>query len=865
MIKKMQYSIFLILLVTGIDHQLLGQAVPREDYLQYLPLEYMRIIEQTRASVDLQIYGDPNDPAYQDTDPLNGIDDRRDRVLQKMAVRFAPYLIQNTTSAPIDFRVFMEGRSAFPLYIDTWNIAAPKPELVGTDLIDFASLGESDCRPGEMISDSSNFGTRSRMDNDDCKLLALIEEFNPHKPQNAMFGKSKQDPERELFKVLYFDFPGDGPETWRDEYEDQFTRQLPEKYQKALKTYVHPFVQDHISNRDNALLGYETVLQYWFFYPYNDGGNNHEGDWEHINVVVSPRDKVEHYLTAEEVQEVLDGSWLGKDETEKELVIKRIENYFHHFVMPLDFSSPNVYQSREQWETEIDNRIEKRFGENDLLRKIRYRAYTDDSESRINTHPFVYMGGDNKGLDQIMQMPGGTNRDSHGSYPFSGMFKNIGPAGATEQIASHIDHRAYFREIEQADKSKPAEFKRGNVISFARPDRLELVPDWERVIDLTRTNAQARHQWSWLFLPIRWGYPATESPFAGIVKHTDTGNVGDIGLAFWDGWNRSMATPHADVYRPNQVAPIFPLGFQDSFDNSLGFFNLTYPVLSNLPPLDFLWRFAAYPFRALMGREDPVFYPEKGMPFRFVDLAAGASWQTLDEKYKSVIVNNVQFGEFYARLVFHILLNGGDSTTVVTNYSESLEKPLSPIYQVIFHIGDHFSSENSLRHFKSKYQFTGSFNNIPDYNYQADFNFWEYAGSLRYDVFTSNFRPYVKLGYGWSWYRLENVMSNGVLFEDPNSEWFNQPSFDSFSSVLPNTWHWGLGLELILLKSYAQFPKGIDMSLRVEYAVFYNSLGLDLSAFSLRDLSLAFPTLGDVPQSGSVYRRNFNLILSISY
>jgi len=29
------------------------------------------------------------------------------------------------------------------------------------------------------------------------------------------------------------------------------------------------------------------VIQYWFFYPFNDASNTHEGDWEHINVHVS--------------------------------------------------------------------------------------------------------------------------------------------------------------------------------------------------------------------------------------------------------------------------------------------------------------------------------------------------------------------------------------------------------------------------------------------------------------------------------------------------------------------------------------------------------------------------------------------------
>jgi hypothetical protein len=31
----------------------------------------------------------------------------------------------------------------------------------------------------------------------------------------------------------------------------------------------------------------ELVVQYWFFYPYNDWINHHEGDWEHVNVVLS--------------------------------------------------------------------------------------------------------------------------------------------------------------------------------------------------------------------------------------------------------------------------------------------------------------------------------------------------------------------------------------------------------------------------------------------------------------------------------------------------------------------------------------------------------------------------------------------------
>lgn len=47
----------------------------------------------------------------------------------------------------------------------------------------------------------------------------------------------------------------------------------------------------------------ELVIQYWFFYPFNNSGNRHEGDWEHINVVVSSEnvadariERVEYYF-----------------------------------------------------------------------------------------------------------------------------------------------------------------------------------------------------------------------------------------------------------------------------------------------------------------------------------------------------------------------------------------------------------------------------------------------------------------------------------------------------------------------------------------------------------------------------------------
>ena len=47
---------------------------------------------------------------------------------------------------------------------------------------------------------------------------------------------------------------------------------------KAPTQYAHAFWL----NRARG----ELVIQYWFFYPFNEWINHHEGDWEHVNVVL---------------------------------------------------------------------------------------------------------------------------------------------------------------------------------------------------------------------------------------------------------------------------------------------------------------------------------------------------------------------------------------------------------------------------------------------------------------------------------------------------------------------------------------------------------------------------------------------------
>ncbi len=89
--------------------------------------------------------------------------------------------------------------------------------------------------------------------------------------------------------IEYFvDAPGDdrmeaGVSGWRRRWRtimggDASTRESPRAGDYPPTQYAHLFW----FNRAKGLLG----VQYWFFYPYNEWINHHEGDWERINVIL---------------------------------------------------------------------------------------------------------------------------------------------------------------------------------------------------------------------------------------------------------------------------------------------------------------------------------------------------------------------------------------------------------------------------------------------------------------------------------------------------------------------------------------------------------------------------------------------------
>lgn len=70
---------------------------------------------------------------------------------------------------------------------------------------------------------------------------------------------------------------------------DAATHESPRASDYQPTQYYHLFW----FNREKGLLG----IQYWFYYPYNEWINHHEGDWEHINVILRGPTRLEDRST----------------------------------------------------------------------------------------------------------------------------------------------------------------------------------------------------------------------------------------------------------------------------------------------------------------------------------------------------------------------------------------------------------------------------------------------------------------------------------------------------------------------------------------------------------------------------------------
>jgi hypothetical protein len=298
-----------------------AQLPTRENYLHFIP-HAPRIMGQAAASERLQLFGDVGDPVYDDTDPRDGIDDRRGRRLLALGERFSPILRRNTYHVPRSFEDVLGER--VNLYADTWR----EGELVASAALDLGPpLDEATLVLEPALGDDGG-PDRTRVAPDDAELATLLRSFHPRRTVSNVV-----PPEGTLETVLYFDVPGENETTWRRLHG----RRLPER----TRIYLHPFIHDAQEPAGDA--AYELVLQFWFYYPYNDGGNNHEGDWEHVNVVVTTEARAaggeddpakRGLLTDYDI-----GRILGSDDPLPldSLRIWYVSYYFHNLVMRVDY------------------------------------------------------------------------------------------------------------------------------------------------------------------------------------------------------------------------------------------------------------------------------------------------------------------------------------------------------------------------------------------------------------------------------------------------------------------------------------------------------------------------------------------------
>lgn len=92
----------------------------------------------------------------------------------------------------------------------------------------------------------------------------------------------------------FFDWPGDTPSEWKNKYDQCSANYSPTVYSTFFENTNY------------------YVIQYYYFTPFNDFSNDHEGDWENVNI------------------------YIDKNNLNS---ISKIDYLFHHKYVPLDKSS----------------------------------------------------------------------------------------------------------------------------------------------------------------------------------------------------------------------------------------------------------------------------------------------------------------------------------------------------------------------------------------------------------------------------------------------------------------------------------------------------------------------------------------------
>ena len=787
-----------------------AQHIARDRYNVLLP-PLPKIVRQTRASAALNLFGDVRDSTYRDAAPIDGVDDARGRRLLQLAERFSPILRRNNFSVPRDFREIL-GRT-LPLEIDSWR----NGQLERSDTIVIPSgrspdsgkaLQAGEARAGavaEQVADSTPLLA-------DRKLLNLVRETSPNATHLGA-----EPAEGDVERVLFVDMPGDGPASWRRIY----SRLDP---QRGSHIFVHPFIHENPATDDARR--FQLVFQYWFFYPFNDAINTHEGDWEHINVIVtttaaarmpSPRSATRALLDSSSVAEILTASGAADDS----LIIAAVDHYFHESVLTLDYLAltdtlrgdagpSNADHPHYVWEdVEFTRRI------------VRQRLSV--AGGRLATHPFVFVGGNNKGPDELLALRptfhGSFKRNSDASYPFPGVWESVGPLGATEKVFG-----AAVPDV-RSDSSLPWYRLVDDEYSLNyRASDMTLVPDWERVEPLVLEHPDARREWSWLLLPIRWGYPAMESLGAGMVKHADLGNIALLTPTYHATWNRIGPSRRHSEYRMRVLrTPVSPTSPWSALQSGWGVLNAPLAAWGLMPGYNVAllqlmpWIAGTMNF---LGAPPARTYTSGQLPRRFTNAGQGV------------------FMDFGGR-DFAGVLPQGDSVlqknaqTLTAQRGLDRRPRLGSRIWFDFSLSEHLALENT---------FAWSSNDI-SYIHRDDVGagtsvvrgrlaMRQLTGGMRYAMRSmpgDAVQLYFRAGYGWLHYHADQLRADSVPLATPMIRGGYLPPILPSRRWWPNTLYGGTGIEAFSPPRYWLFHR-LGYGVRLEFTEFLNRLHFEESS-----------------------------------
>jgi hypothetical protein len=278
----------------------------------------------------------------------------------------------------------------------------------------------------------------------------------------------------------------------------------------------------------------------------------------------------------------------------------------------------------------------------------------------------------------------------HGSYPYRGYYKQIGP-GVGERVIRPFDHRRYF-----ADPASAPEY----VDDYGTPDRVTLLPDWERLVEPVLADPVVRREWAWFLLPIHYGYPASPSPGAGTVSHADLGNVAPVGPTFNGGWNRIGDASGYARYDVVKLGWAAPMGTADSFFPPAGFLNAPILFFMSKPPLDLVRRTVELPFRAAVGTRQPTFLPAKTPARRLVSVESGVVVTPISGDFLAAFLNRSQLPDLGISVALALAF-GGATETENLSLTKRLPIVVAPVYSLFFHLSPRFSAESSLTNYSA--------------------------------------------------------------------------------------------------------------------------------------------------------------------